>query len=313
MAKVMAESIVVLGYGAVGRAVTAQLATRGGSVIVGQRSEPAALPKPATFKSVDLNVRESVVSACAGADAVICCAGLPYRSDLWERVWPAAMRNMLDASAAAHARFVFADNLYMYGPQTDPLVETMPLTNFGRKPKVRADITRLWQEDHARGRVEAVAVRASDFYGPKVETSVLSEFGIARLVAGNPALIPYCPDYPHDFTYVPDFASALVTLLDAPSDCYGQAWHAPNAPTRTLRDHLAMAAGIIASPLRVRILPQWLKPIIGMFEPNIRELHEMQFQTDRPYRVDSSKFTRRFWNDSTEFEVGIAATVASYR
>jgi nucleoside-diphosphate-sugar epimerase len=312
MVNVMSDSVVVLGYGAVGRAVTAQLAARGGSIIVGQRREPAGLPRGAIFSSVDLTVHESVVAACAGAGAVICCAGFPYRSDLWESAWPVAMRNMLDASATARARFVFADNLYMYGPQSGALVETMPLTSLGRKPKVRADITRRWQAEHDRGRVEAVAVRASDFYGPKAETSVLSAFGIARLIAGKSALIPYSPDHPHDFTYVPDFARALVTLLDAPSDCYGQAWHVPNAPTRTLRELLAMAAGMITTPLRVRMLPQWLKPIIGLFEPNIRELLEMQFQTDRPYRVDSSKFGRRFWNNPTGFGLGIAATVASY-
>jgi len=308
----MSDSVVVLGYGAVGRAVAAQLAVQGRSIVVGQRHEPAGLPKGAIFTSVDLAVRDSVVAACAGAGAVICCAGFPYRSDLWERVWPLAMRNMLDASAA-HARFIFADNLYMYGAQSGALVETMPLTAVGRKPKVRADITRLWQTEHDRGRVEAVAVRASDFYGPRAVTSVLSEFGVARLIAGKPALIPYSPDHPHDFTYVPDFARALVTLLDAPSDCFGQAWHVPNAPARTLRELLAMAAGMIGTPLRVQVLPQWLKPLIGLFEPNVRELLEMQFQTDRPYRVDSSKFARRFWNNPTGFEEGVAATVASYR
>jgi hypothetical protein len=29
---------------------------------------------------------------------------------------------------------------------------------------------------------------------------VLSEFGVARLLAGKPALVPYSPDFPHDFT-----------------------------------------------------------------------------------------------------------------
>ena len=38
------------------------------------------------------------------------------------------------------ARFVFADKLYMYGPVTVPLTETMPLTSYGRKPRIRAEI-----------------------------------------------------------------------------------------------------------------------------------------------------------------------------
>ena len=47
---------------------------------------------------------------------------------------------------------VFIDNLYMYGPQTAPLVETMPLTTYGRKPAARAVATRIWMEACAEGR-----------------------------------------------------------------------------------------------------------------------------------------------------------------
>jgi hypothetical protein len=39
--------------------------------------------------------------------------------------------------------------------------------------------------------------------------------GVARLLAGKPALAPYPPNQPHDFTYVLDFARALETLIDA--------------------------------------------------------------------------------------------------
>lgn len=307
----MSMPVVVLGYGAVGRAVTAQLALRGAKVIVGQRRESTQLPPEVRFAPVDLTVRESVLAAAAGAAAVICCAGFPYRAAVWERAWPVAMDNML--AAAAGARFIFADNLYMYGPQTVALVEDLPLTDFGRKPKLRAQITRLWQAAHGRGLTEAVAVRASDFYGPRVETSVLSSLGIARLASGKPALAPYSPDHPHDFCYVPDFARALITLLDAGSDCYGQAWHVPNAPTQTLRQLLQMAAQQLDAELRLNVLPEWLKPIVGMFVPDMRELREMRFQTDRAYRVNSEKFARRFWSNPTPFADGIAATIAGHQ
>jgi nucleoside-diphosphate-sugar epimerase len=126
-------------------------------------------------------------------------------------------------------------------------------------------------------------------------------------------LAPYSPDHPHDFCYVPDFARALITLLDAGSDCYGQGWHVPNAPTQTLRQLLQTAAQQLHTELRLTILPEWLKPILGMFVPDVRELREMRFQTDRTYHVDSGKFAQRFWNNPVPFAEGIAATIASYR
>lgn len=223
------------------------------------------------------------------------------------------MSNLLDGCAASGARFVFADNLYMYGPQTRPLTEETPLTNYGRKPRIRAEITRLWRAAHDAGRVRAVAVRASDFYGPDVPTSVISVFGVSRLLAGRPALMPYSPDHPHDFTYVPDFARALVTLIDAPDDAYGQAWHVPNAPTRTLREVLTMAAERIGIPTRISVMPHALTTLAGLFRKDIGELAEMRFQWDRPYLVDASKFATRFWRDSTSFEDGLDATIVFYR
>jgi nucleoside-diphosphate-sugar epimerase len=289
------------------------LASRGDAVRIVQRHEPKELPHGCTFHPADSMDREATIRACAGVDTVVCCLGFPYDSALWRRVWPTTMANLIDGCSAAGARLVFADNLYMYGPQTSPLTEDMPLTSYGRKPAIRADVTKLWKSAHDAGRLRAVAVRASDFYGPDAPTSVISAFGVARLVAGKPALIPYSPEHLHDFCYVPDFARALVTLVDAPDDAYGQAWHVPNAPARTLRDVLTLAASLIGVPPRISVVPPALRPMIGLFSKEVREMAEMNFQWDRPYLVDSSKFAARFWDDATPFESGLADTISFYR
>jgi nucleoside-diphosphate-sugar epimerase len=305
--------VAVIGSGAVGRETTKILAARGDAVRLVQRRAPASLPQGVQFAAADVLDRDSLRDACRGARALICCIGFAYDSRVWETAWPRAMAHMLDIGAEQGARFVFADNLYMYGPQDKPLTEEMALTDYGRKPRLRAAITRQWLDAHRTGRVEATAVRASDFYGPDVATSVLSEYGVKRLVAGKPALVPYSPDHPHDFTYVPDFARALVALLDAPSDAYGQPWHAPNAPTQTLRQLLARSAELIGTRPRVTVLPRLAVSLLGLFDRTLHELVEMRFQTDRPYRVDSVKFARRFALAPTPFDVGLRATIAACR
>jgi nucleoside-diphosphate-sugar epimerase len=305
--------VAVLGSGAVGRETAKILAARGDVARLVQRHAPAGLPEGAQFAAADALDRDSLRGACRGASALICCIGFRYDSRVWEASWPRAMANMLDVCAEQGARFVFADNLYMYGPQNQPLTEDLPLTNYGRKPRLRAAITRQWIVAHRGGRVEAVAVRASDFYGPEVGTSVLSEYGVKRLVAGKPALVPYSPEHPHDFTYVPDFARALVALLDAPSDAYGQAWHSPNAPTKTLRQLLARSAELIGVAPRMTVLPRAVVALLGLFDRTIYELAEMRFQSDRPYLVDSSKFAGRFALAPTPFDEGMRATIAACR
>jgi nucleoside-diphosphate-sugar epimerase len=307
------QRIVVAGYGPVGREVTALLSARGEEVKIVQRRAPRGLPENAVFLPANLEDDLEASKALAGADIVVCSVGIPYISETYTHAWPVVMRNLLNGCAQVSARFVFADNLYMYGPQTSPLTEDMPLTNFGNKPAVRAQITRMWQQAHAEGRVRAVAVRASDFYGPDTATSVLSTMGVVRLLEGKRALAPYPADQPHDFTYVPDFARAVVTLIDAEDDAYGQAWHVPNAPTRSLRELYTLAATLIGTPPRILVLPRAMMPIIGLFRRDVRELKEMRFQWDRPYLVDTTKFARRFWEDPTPFENGLRETISFYR
>jgi len=308
------RNISIFGYGAVGRETAKVLARRGDAVRIVQRSRPRWIVSGCSFQAADSTDRDATVQACAGVDTVICALGFPYDSAVWRRVWPQAIANLIEGCAASGARLVFADNLYLYGAQTNPLTEDMPLTTYGRKPALRAEITRMWKAAHDAGRVRAVAVRSSDFYGPDTPTSVIATFGIARLLAGKPALIPYNPDYPHDVAYVPDFARALVSLIDAPEDAYGQAWHVPNAhPTHTLREVLTLAASLIGVPPHITVLPPFLAPVLGLFTKDIGETVEMRFQWDRPYIVDASKFAARFWNDPTSLKDGLRETIASYQ
>ncbi len=307
------RKIGVIGYGAVGRETASLFAKRGDAVRVVQRTQPRNLPYGCSFQAADSTDREATIQACAGVDTVVCCIGFPYDSALWRTAWPKAIENLIEGCALSGARLVFADNLYMYGPQSKPLTEDTALTGYGRKPALRAEITRLWQSAHEAGRLRAVAVRAPDFYGPDVPTSVISAFGVAQFLAGKPALIPYPPDHPHDFNYVPDFARALVSLADAPDDAYGQAWHVPSAPTRTLREVLTLAAEMIGVSPRITVLPQQLLPIVGIVNKPVGEIVEMRFQWDRPYIVDASKFAARFWRDATPLETGLGDTIEFYR
>ncbi len=168
--------------------------------------------------------------------------GFPYSGIVWRDAWPRAMANFVAASKATRARMVFIDNLYMYGPQTAPLVETMPLADYGWKPAARSAATRIWMDAAAAGEALIAALRAPDFYGPGVGQSYLGDASIGNLARGKPAVFVGSPDVLHDYAYVPDIARAATTLLAAPDSAFGQAWHVPHAPTRTTRDILKIAA-----------------------------------------------------------------------
>ena len=309
----MAENVTVVGYGAVGRETVKLLADRGDKVRVAQRSRPRGLRPEAEFVPVDVLNPESLVNASAGSEAVICCLGFPYDSRVWQKTWPKAMANLLSACEKAKARFIFADNLYMYGPQTAPLSESTPLQPVGVKPAARVAATRIWMAASQAGRLRVAALRAPDFYGPGVIQAHLGDTAFGALARGGRAQFIGSPDTPHDFAYVPDCARAVVSLLDAPDDAYGQAWHAPSAPIRTPRQILALGAAAIGVAPRAIGLPTVLLGPLGLFVPPLRELAEMRFQWDRPYLVDSSRFAKRFWADATPFEIGAPATARWFR
>ena len=309
----MTGRIAIFGYGAVGRAIAARLAAEGREVIVAQRRAPPDLPKGAMFKPADALDRDAVVKAASGAEQFVVAIGFPYYGVLWRDVWPKAIGNFVAACKATGARMVFIDDLYMYGPQSSPLIETMPLSDKGWKPAARSAATRVWMAAAAAGEAKVAALRTPDFYGPGFGNSFLGDTSIGNLAQGKAAVFIGSPDVLHDYAYVPDIARAATTLLAAPDSAFGEAWHMPCAPTRTTRDILKIAAETLGVKLRISAMPAWMLGASGMFSPFLRELQEMRFQWDRPYQVDASRFAQAFWSDVTPFEIGVPETALAFR
>ena len=307
----MNASTVVFGYGATGRTTVAALCARGETVRVAQRTRPAELPAQADFQACDLFDPSAVRRAVDDARQAVLAVGFPYDRRVWREAWPRAMRNTLEACAAANARLVFVDNLYQLGPQEAPLREDMPLTDVGAKPAIRAGVSRMVSA--AADSVRVATLRSPDFYGPGVGLSHIGDTGFGRLASGKAALLIVPPDTPHDFAYVPDVARAVLSLLDAPDDAFGEVWNVPCAPTRTPREILTLGAAAIGVAPRIRSIPLKLLPWLGLVAPFLREAADVSFTFDRPYCVDARKFARRFWSDATPYEIGAPATARAFR
>ncbi|MEI9992729.1 MAG: NAD-dependent epimerase/dehydratase family protein [Rhizomicrobium sp.] len=304
---------VVLGFGAAGRATTQALLARGSEVCVAQRRRPLDLPPQAKFRPCDILDAGAVRRAVEGASQVVLAVGFPYDTRVWRAVWPKTITNVIDGCAASGARIVFVDNLYMLGPQSEPRREDMALTDVGAKPAILSEVTRIWSAAATAGRVRIASLRCTDFYGPGVGVSHLGASGFGRLAQGKPAFFLAPPDTPHDFAYVPDIARAVLALLDAPDDAFGQVWNMPCAPTRTPRQILKMGADVLGVKPRLYAVPLRLLPLLGIVAPFLREVADVGFTWDRPYVVDSRKFMTRFGFDPTPLEVGAAETARSFR
>jgi nucleoside-diphosphate-sugar epimerase len=309
----MTQLTVIIGYGAVGRATADVLLARGDHVRIAQRNRPEDLPAAADFRPCDVLDAASVRHAIDGADQVVLAVGFAYDREVWRAMWAPTMTHVIEACADTGARLVFLDNLYQLGPQTEPRREDMALTTRGAKPAILTAMTRIWTEAAATGRVRVAALRCTDFYGPNVTVSHIGSTALGALAQGKAALLLAPPDTLHDFAYMPDIARAVVTLLDAPDDAYGQVWNMPCAPTRTPREILRLGAEALGVKLKITAIPLWLLPLLGLVAPFMREVDDVRFTWDRPYQVDGSKFTRRFGFAVTPYEIGAPATALSFK
>jgi nucleoside-diphosphate-sugar epimerase len=305
--------VTVFGYGPTGEATVERLRARGQKVRVVQRRRPEGLPRDVEFQVCDVLKAEDVAAAMRGAEQGVITTGFEYKGSVWKAAWPKAMENFIAAAEATGARMIQIDNLYMYGPQDGVLTEETPLTAYGVKPAARAEATRMWMKARREKGLLWTSLRAPDFYGPGVERSHIGETGFGNLAKGKAAMLIMPPDMPHDFAYVPDIGRAAVSLLDADDDAFGQAWHAPCAPTRTARQVLEIGAKALGRKLKVTAMPGPALALISVFAPVMREFHEMRFTWNRPYHVSSEKFATRFWGDATPFEVGARETARAFR
>lgn len=156
---------VVIGFGPAGAATARLLAGQGHSVRVvtrsGGRAEPGIEHVP-----LDAAAAGRLTEAVRGAAAIHQCASPPYHR--WTRDWPALAASVNQAAEATGAVLVMLGGLYGYGPVGGEPTEDLPLAATGPKGRVRAELWERARALHEAGRIKAVEVRASDFFGPGV-------------------------------------------------------------------------------------------------------------------------------------------------
>ena len=299
---------VVLGSGAVGRAVVAALGSRGIDATVVTRSGTPV--DGARAEACDVHDTDRLATLCAGAGALYQACQPEYHR--WPEEFPAMQSSIMEAAARSGAVLVAVENLYGYGHVDRPMVETMPLNATTRKGRARAQLWRDLEAANASGRLKATAGRASDFFGPHAGASQVGERFFLPLIKGGKAEVYGRPDALHTYTYVVDFGEALVRLaLDERS--LGKPWHVPNAPTVTNGEFLARAARTAGSePRSVRRTAMQLR-MAGLFIKPAREVIEMLYEFEEDFVVDHSAYAAVFGDHATPLDEALAATVEWWR
>jgi nucleoside-diphosphate-sugar epimerase len=261
--------------------------------------------------AADLLDAKAVSDAVNGSEVAYLVAGLKYDATVWADQWPRVMRNAIDACKRHGTKLVFFDNVYAYGKVDGVMSENTPYNPCSRKGEVRATIATTLMDEVKRGELQAMIVRAADFYGPGAALSLTHSTVHERLKAKKTPQWIGDASAVHTFTYTPD-AGRSVALLGNTASAYGQVWHALTSKEPMSGEaYVRIACELAGQPFKVQVAPRWMLGLMGLFVPVLRENMEMLYQFEHDYRFDSSKLEQAFTVQATSYREGIQAALSA--
>ena len=304
------ELHVILGTGPVGKSIARELVKMGKTIRMVNRSGKASdLPASVEVVKGDVYNAANVAELTKGATTVYQCAQPEYTE--WAEKFPPLQAAVLEGVATSGAKLVVMENVYMYGdPNGRPITETLPYDAHTKKGKVRAAMSEALMNAHRAGKVRVAIGRASDFIGP--EYYIGADQLIYPAIEGKTSNALGNLDALHSFTYVPDIGKALA-ILGTRDEAMGQVWHIPSPAPLTQRQLTELVYKEAGQPVKVRAGGRLILSIMGLFNPNVREIVEMLYEFEKPFILDSSKFEKTFAMKATPIEQAVRETVAYFK
>lgn len=309
----MTMSHVVLGTGAIGRAIMEELIRRGDSVrMVNRSGRMDEVPAGVEVTASDLYDPAKVREATRGARVVYQSAQPRYFE--WPQKFPPLQKSIIDGLAGSGAKLVIVENLYAYGDTNGrPLTEESPHNAHTRKGRVRAEMSKSALAAHRDGKVRVAIGRGSDYFGPWGTSTSMGGLAFYPLLRGKAGQIGGSANMPHTHTYLKDFGRALV-ILGERAEADGQAWHVPNdSPSITQGEMIKMFAEEAGVKPKVMATGKWMMTMAGLFIPEAKESAEMLYEFKKPFVVDSSKFEKAFGMKATPIREAIRETAAWFK
>jgi nucleoside-diphosphate-sugar epimerase len=205
---------------------------------------------------------------------------------------------------------VFFDNIYAIGgDHVKHITEESPISPCSKKGEVRAEVDKLILDAIEHRKLNAIIARSADFFSEVKATSMSMNLIFDNLIKGKKAQWLCDAKKVHNMSYTPDLAMGTAILGNTP-DAYNQIW---NLPTDSEKITGEGWVNLFAKEMNVnnkyQVLPNWLIKILGLFIPIMKELPEMNYQYDRDYFFDSSKFNKRFNYTPTKNAVAVKQTI----
>ena len=253
----------------------------------------------------------SVQAAARGVGTLIYLVGVPY--DRFE-LHPVVMQKTLDGAISEGVeRLVLIGTVYPYGmPMTTPVTETHPRTPQTYKGQMRKAQEGVLLKAHAEGKIQGTILRLPDFYGPGVDKSYLHSLFEAAAKGGTANMLGPI-DTPHQFVYVPDVGPVVLDLAAKP-EAYGRWWNFAGSGVMTQREIVDEVFAMAGRKPKTLVAGKTMLRLIGLFQPIMRELVEMNYLLTTPVLLDDSALVGLLGSvHRTGYAEGLRLTLEAYR
>jgi nucleoside-diphosphate-sugar epimerase len=303
--------IVVLGVnGHIGRAVAEAFVEAGWDVTGFARTDKHQIPG-VRFVRGDSDSVEDMRRAIGDTEIVVNALNLPY--DAWDNGrMEAQMGRVLEALGTTGKTMLFPGNIYNFAA-TDQDV-TPDLLQHPQTPRgaIRVRVEQMFEAAAARGDIQAIILRAGDFYGPRTsmdwfDQAVMREVGKGKVSPMGVLGIG------HSWAYLPDLAKAFVALaaLRSSLGAFERFHFAGNFVTpEQMGGAIAKGAPV---PVKIGQVSLLLLRLLGLVDPVMREVAKMQYLWRNPMQLKDQRLDDLLGPDfGTPFETAVAATVRPF-
>ncbi len=283
---------VVLGAtGGLGRAVVAALTAQGQRVRAVSRKPGDGFGPGVEVVAGDVSNAQDAVRVCAGAGVVYFAAQPPYGE--WPALFPPMTASVIGGAAAADARLILVDNLYMYGPTVGVLHEGSERQATGPKGRTRIAMETMLLDAHREGRVRVAIGRLSDYFGPNGLNSTLSALVLEPALKGKAMRWPGSVNEPRTVHYLPDAAHGLVVLGNNPA-ADGSVWHLPSSEPITGKRFMELVNDELPARVKEKSIGTMSMKIGGLFSKEAKESVEVMYQWTDSFISEDFAFRRTF-------------------
>jgi nucleoside-diphosphate-sugar epimerase len=252
---------------------------------------------------------EPMKRALDGCEALLFCVNVPITT--WTETMPRLLDVAIEACRSTGARLVFPGNVWIYGPGSRGTLvdETRPASPTSEKGRLRAGLeSRL----RASG-VRYAIVRLPEFYGPNVANRLMGRPFLDAIAGRSLTWAGGRLDVEVEYVFMPDGASAMVTVARA-EVVDGETFHVPGAAHTTPRAFFGEVLRSSGSRGHLRALPNALVRAASLVRADARAFADILHLWTDPVLLDGTKYRARFGAlPGTPYDEGIRQTLAWFR